>query len=562
MSIRELLLRDQLASAEAAIIDAEVRQRFRHHVSRVPTPEAAVGGPFVRDIPWRFVDDQALGLATEILRRDKERSLQALSVHHDPIDRGLANLFRQGERHPTLEEQGSLTAKGMIRLATVDLSEYIRWAEHIFGNLIRVYASVNRKGPVRSRFDLRGGVENLQQRKGRPLTVGFEDQVRNAIAHGDFTFRADAIDFGTSAPKRLSTSEFYNLHDSLVRTSNALALGLLLFWIEAKEEMPTGIPVPPALAARLAASRMNRPGVRVFGALASELPLVGRQLNAAIELQERAVTMVLGRCCQFAAHLIDAGALGFDRFAIEADHGKGVSSLVLIDPQRLSTLLADDAPYVRLSEAVTETPLIWVREAAWRSRLRLWTAAARAVTKQQGTAVLSDWHRVGFRLGKGRVIIRDIENNSAPGIPRVTVRAVLRDPTTADDANVVRAIIMDLVRRGRRKRVLAPSASELFKTTRIGLPRKPQHVFVQLYKTDGPLRWLKSGGWNSGNVVAVAERTWKHRNPVLVTNPQEKLGRIGVRYEIDTLEAHRVATEVHRLVQELWSKAEEKKRRR
>jgi hypothetical protein len=63
---------------------------------------------------------------------------------------------------------------------------------------------------------------------------------------------------------------------------------------------------------------------------------------------------------------------------------------------------------------------------------------------------------------------------------------------------------------------------------------KPSYIWVSLYKIDGSLRWLAAGGWQSGNLIAVAE---KFRNPklepIFVPNPEEVWRNIRLRYSLD-----------------------------
>jgi hypothetical protein len=81
------------------------------------------------------------------------------------------------------------------------------------------------------------------------------------------------------------------------------------------------------------------------------------------------------------------------------------------------------------------------------------------------------------------------------------------------------------------------------------------HVFVDLYRTDGTLRWLTHGGWLAGNLVAVGERVWGRRTPIRVTNPQVIYRGIRIRYEIDAAAAADAIIRMEKMVQEIRAKA-------
>ena len=94
------------------------------------------------------------------------------------------------------------------------------------------------------------------------------------------------------------------------------------------------------------------------------------------------------------------------------------------------------------------------------------------------------------------------------------------------------------------------------------VPRKPQVVLVHLYREDGPLRWLRSGGWLQGNLVAVAERTWRGRPPVQIKNPEELIGPIRVRFSLDAGELAKVAVDVQGVLKRAHESARERRRSR
>ena len=182
------------------------------------------------------------------------------------------------------------------------------------------------------------------------------------------------------------------------------------------------------------------------------------------------------------------------------------------------------------------------------TRLRAWKVISKSVWTSTVRQIHEGWHSAGLWLGKGRYRVRATENVSVAGIARVYVRAVMKNASDAKDRRIVNEIIHELVRRTRRRFVASRKGGI---DRGVPWPKRPVHVFVDLHRHDGAIRWLKKGGWANGNIVAVAERTWKSRTPVLVTNPETTYKGIRIRYQIDGYAAASAMQNVVEMAQRL-----------
>lgn len=351
--------------------------------------------------------------------------------------------------------------------------------------------------------------------------------MRNAIAHGKVRLIAQQIAFGATHPTTLAPFEFLDLFDRLVRVSNGIAAGTLLFLIRNSSRAALFEHLPPAILVLFAAGAINRTGCRVTGAVESETPLAGRQLHVAINLADRHRAQVLGQCGRIAYQLLQAGARGYDRLVCEVEHGEPVGSLVIVRLPKLQELLATDADAHTIAQAFDETQLLWYDESPWRVRLRAWRLILRSAATAAQRQILDNWHNSGLWVGKGRYSIRDVKNLSVDGLARVHVYAVLTRASDADDRTVLNEVVRELVKWARRRRVRSRQGAL---ERGIPWPKPPVHVFVDVYRRDGTLRWLTRGGWPAGNLVAVAERVWGRRAPARVTNPQAIHRGIRIRY--------------------------------
>jgi hypothetical protein len=550
VSLRTLLHNDPLARFDRAIASSEVYDRLAEFLPPSPSPQI-IGAlwPFASDQPWKYWDSTTVKVALSLLEQDKARTVAAIRNRGVALNRGIENLFRPSPVVFFEESLDHTQSRGLIRLATEFLPEYLRWAEHIFGNLIEVYWSVCKRGGVDGKFDLRGATHSLSQKGLNHLLNGYEDAVRNAIAHGDFTLTGLTIDFGSINPVQYSSPDFLRLFDELCRTCNALCLGLMLFWGRNTPGAQLQGSIPLAVVTRFAAGGLNRTGLKLLGAVESHTPLAGRQLHAAVQMAMRSRTQVLGECARVATHLLEAGAEGYSRFLIEIDHGEQVSSLVIVLPGKLKELLDNDAPIELLPQTFAETQLLLFNEGQLKTRVRTWQTILSAGIKKVRLDTLKNWRDHGLWIGKGRYHLREVKNLSVQGIARIHIRAVLKNPADADDKQAVREIIYELVKAARNRFVR--SRGKLLDAD-IPWPKRPKHVFVDLYRVDGTLRWLGGGGWLSGNLVATAERIWGRGDPVLVENAEEIYKGIRIRYTMDSEKAREALNKLVSLMADIY----------
>lgn len=530
MSVRDLLFDDPFARIDRKLVSDRVRRRLGPLIPDDIGPHIGALSRFVDDRPWRYWSDETVKAALTLFEADAVRTYAAIESRVDEVHRGLHVLLQQ----PTAPlDESALpigAANSYLRLSEAYLPAYLGCAEHVLGNLLSLVWSVARSGGVDAKFRLRNAVAQLRQLGHGSLTDGYDDAVRNAIAHGEVRFTGAEVEFGSTHPARLTPSDCLDLYDRVVRSSNAIALAILLFWLRNAGHRPLEQPTPLSLAGQLAAGPLQRGGLALIGVVDSKTPLAGHQLHAAVKLSFRQREWVLGEAARVAARLIEVGAHEYDRFLVEVDHGGPVSSLVIVKPAVLKDLLESNAEWTRLDEAFPETQLLWYNESQWRTRLRGLTLIAQAALRQWRTGVVQQWHEASLWLGKGRFWVRDIKNRSTQGVARVHITAVLKNPSDADDRGIVVEVLDELVKLGRRR--LVRSRGPMLDP---GVPwlKRPVHVFVALYRVDGSKRWLARRGWLAGNVVAVAERTWQNRLPVFVDNPELVYRRMRIRLSID-----------------------------
>ena len=533
--IRNLLQTDPLA-----VRDSELRHRDGLHGFSEYLPLdadenwARALSVFVRSRPWRYWDENTLSEALTVLEHSVERTAEAITEWGRQISTGFDSLFKMSAAADYEEALDVNKPRDLLRLATEFHPDYLRSAEHSFSNLLTIYWAVLKKGSVTGKFDLRGAVA-LVNRKHALLTDGYDDQVRNAIAHGETVFRGEGvIQYGPNiANYSLAPFEFLSRYDQLWRTSNGLLIAVLLFLARNEKNLlsRSNFRLPVSIAVFLAAAGIERPGLAVIAHIESDTPRGGKRLHLFLQSNFRWRVQVLSDCARLSMYLLNHGASHYSRYVFDVNHGHSVSSLVMIKPDRLDELIRTEAPLPQLSEAFDENLLLWYDESRFRHILKAW----RAMLTSHYQIFREDFQRqmttAGFLQGSNDYHIRKIENASVGGVRRVRVTAVLRQPADANDRGRMRQIIRSIVKRMSSVKVRTnPSGLE----NHWSVSGSPSYIWISLHKVDGSLRWLSNGGWQSGNLVAVAEKLRKRKlDPVFVPNPEEVWHDIRLRYAID-----------------------------
>lgn len=224
----------------------------------------------------------------------------------------------------------------------------------------------------------------------------------------------------------------------------------------------------------------------------------------------------------------------------------------MLKPDRLADLLRSDAPTTRLSEAFDENLLLWYDESRVRHILKAWRALLTSRYRIFREDFQREMARTGFLPGSNSYRIRKIENASVAGIRRVRVTAVLRDPSDANDRERIKQIVRTIVKKMSRIKVRTnPSGLE----NHWSISGSPSYIWISLYKVDGPIRWLSSGGWQSGNLVALAEKLRNRKlDPVFVPKPEEIWRGIRLRYSMDMDAYAEAMNNLARVIEEVTGK--------
>ena len=547
-TLREFIGKDPLGAADAESKRSEGSAFFGNYLpSSIDPLWLRVLSKFTNDIPLKYWDKEIIEKALTVLEKDNRRTLDALLAWKNRIGIGFDYLFRRASIEKYEENLSVSKAPDLLLLANEFHPEYLRRCEHIFTNLIILYWAVSKKGSVQGNFDITGASDVLKSKGYELLLSGYDDKVRNGIAHGQVIFGSLDIQYGDSRfPYKLQDDEFLYFFDTLWRTSNSLAIAILLFLARNHASFPVANNVlPTGIIALIAAAETERTGLSITGVIESETRS-GRQLHILTKTVFRKRESVLFECAHIALRLLDAGAVGYSRYVFEIDQGTKVASMVAILPNKLAGL--QNESYERFSE-ILDSSLIWTDESTCQNRIKAFKIALLSNARLGWMKFIAEQQSKGLFLTTNRYYIKRVENSSAGGMARVHIFVTLRFPSDVTDREMIKRIILAVVKKYRAKR-FATNPSKLLK--RWNWYKRPTYVWVSLYQYEGPTRWVVYGGWLKKNLIAQAERIYSPKaQPVFVKKLDEMWRGIHLQYSIDIEAAAKSFAEILKLANEI-----------
>jgi hypothetical protein len=131
-----------------------------------------------------------------------------------------------------------------------------------------------KKGSVDADFDITKAESLLRSKGYEELLSGYDAKIRNGIAHGQVRFGLSDIQYGDNRfPYKLQEDEFLYIFDTLWRTSNSLAIAILLFIARNHSSFleTTNSMLPTGIISLIVAAETEREGLSFKGVIESEV---------------------------------------------------------------------------------------------------------------------------------------------------------------------------------------------------------------------------------------------------------------------------------------------------
>lgn len=490
-TLREFLEDDPLITANSKLQQQVGQEYFGEFLSPSINPLwFRILSNFAKDSPLRYWDKEVIRFALDILEADKQRSIDAIVEWKNRIAIGFDNLIRRASIERFEENLSTTKAPDLILLANEFQPEYLRRCEHIYTNFIILYWAILKKKTVQGKFDIASALSLLSSKHFQPLIEGYDDKVRNGIAHGQVVYGWDEIKYGDSEhPHKLQVYDFLNLFDTLFRTSNSLAIAILLF-VANNQNLLSGTKnvLPISIIILIASAGVERRDLTILGAVESEMNSGNMQLFILLKTGFINRTSVILDCARTALHLLDAGATGYSRYLFNIQQRYGVDSLLAIKVDKLEHLQHE--PYERFAE-ILDTQLLWNDEHRILNLIKAFRIILIANGQFYWKSYIEYLQQHGLLIGRNRYYIKRVENSSAGGIARVHIYVTLKYPSDADNKEILKAIAGELIKKFLKQR-FPVNPSKLGK--RFNWKKYPKYVWISLYRFEGTTRWVTSNG--------------------------------------------------------------------
>jgi hypothetical protein len=483
---------------------------------------------FTQKAPWTFYDHELIKKIIDFLESDIERSAKAVEAWDNELSIVFNDFFNTSKVAKSDYSLNSMGPKDNVIISNEVHPEYLWLCEHIFGNLVCVYWGVNRKKShsVKAKFDLGNGERDLKNSQRDFLYFGFNDRVRNGIAHGEVHFRGDGIVYGkkdVAHEYKIDASELLDSLDQLRRTSNNLAIALVLFLGRNKKELEKKslFYLPSGLSNSIFTSFASREGFEIVGLVDSKLALVGNQLQIFIKSMHRKRDILIYECLRIAKNLNEFTLKDYDRYFYEIDTKDSVTSSLAVDVSKFNRCLENDN-ISGIPEAI-ETSLLWADEGKWVARLK----STSYIFKHHFILGLSTINK-NLSFNKYPFIIRHSEVISTEFDHRLKLKIIIDQQYNNDQ---IHAICTKLVNKYRYLPLFKNGDRILKKKLSL---RSPSYIWITAYYKDGPLRWLTKRGWLSGNIAFSAEWMVKSTlDPIYVKDHESITDNIRYQFKIN-----------------------------
>ncbi len=544
---KKFLYYDPLAENYLELSLREIQEKFSKYILN----ENAVSiwyfvlSKFCKEIPYRYYDEGIIDCALEVLEGSNTRTIEAFNYWKQKIDIGFENLYRKS----SVTKYDDLVETGYIKITKEFFPEYLRYVEDIFGNFIALFWAIKKKRSVEGNFELKGAISVLKGKKLDLLLRGYEEKIRNSLAHGNTILKFNSIIFNSY---EMNPIEFLAKFDTLQRTLNSLAIAIILFLARIKDDECKKICIGSTLTSILVNGIINRPGLKICGSVESDYYLTGKQLHISILNNFKSRNAILLDSLRISTMYIKCGATDYNRFLFETSVGTPIESLVIIDVKKLHKELENENEYISDTDVFAkDAQLLWNDEGKLAYKIKMWKILIPSNYLLAKHNKKLEWKKIGKIVIEDRYLIRKTEIIFHDKIPKVKIHAVLNFSLDAYNKENIKRIAQDITKKHLR-RIVKSSNPIVKQITRF---RRPKYIWIQLYKNDGCIRWLNSGGWKGGNLVAIAEYVkGKKRQPLYVDNPEEIWKNIRIRYDVDIEKLRKTEQELNELIQTIYVK--------
>lgn len=492
------------------------------------------------------------------LEKSPLKTIQSLSNCERELNVGIGELYRFITSGKFEKLEGESTGERILEISNKYHPSYLRLSEHCYNNILVLFHDLVRNPKKSKQRELKIRFESVRKKGLDFLLSGYDDRVRNAIAHGEVCFETMSILYGPKAyTTQYSNSDFTKLFFELVRNVQTMFLAISIFIArnEKRISKESKIVIPYELACRVAFANLEREEFNYLGSAESKIINSDIVLNLFLVSEFNSREALLLDAFRLSRNLIDIGVRSYRSFYIEITPKGGIPTLIKIDVEKLVSMLNENVEAIDFNEGLDDNPLIWTSDSKIKKKYKTFKSVWKNTLRESFLDSLNEIEKgIYGDIYSKKYRIREVKNCSASGTARVHIYASIDRSEKNIDLELVRNITKAIIARSRIKFInSSPSRIE----NNIPLPKPPVYIWVTLFQEDGAIQWLQSGGWVSGNIVCIAE--WigrKKLNPILVKKPQDEWEGIRFQFEMDKGEYNEAVKSLNDLIVGLNKKSD------
>ena len=525
--IKDFLTSHPLTSLDQQYKLIEVNEYFNDELRDVENAWPILLYKFISEIPFRYWNKENVLLALNLLEKDKQRTIEGLERFASRLNIAVTNI--------DIVSKGILNEKSisldkpldLIILSTEIQPEYLRLSEHIFGNLICLSWFVINKAK-NSKYVPKNAVSVLRSNGIEHLTEGFDDDIRNKLAHGRVSYTDYKIIYEDEhGNKSVYVDAFLKEFDNLIKTNNALIIGLILFL--ARNDNIARKVVPSSLLVRLAFTHVDRTGMKFLGApetIDEENNKI--TIHVAYESEHKSRNVSVLDILHLSKSITEYSTNRYVSITFQINHPKiNVPSQILIDPIKFREHYDKNVDIDQMQDVLGNNALLWHDESAFVAKLRVLKYSFVTYYKYLYPKLL--WHEHNIKTYGHRYFIKEVEERNILYKVRLNIVASLKYPEDADDVEALKKITKSIINKYKWKFYWVGKGS--LGKERFILCRRPTYIWVNLYKNEMSLRQISQGGWFGDNLLLIAEKIRGINKPIAIKKLSEKWKGILFQFE-------------------------------
>lgn len=478
--------------------------------------------------------DQLLNLFS----RNTERTISTLIQHQREISRATFSILRS----PANQLQEDLISldepDDILNFERIWHPEYQRYCENIFNHLSLIPFSIlsTNKNKDNIRTSLRQRAKFLKENDCGYLTVGYDPLIRNSISHGSIEYEMRTIKyFDLHDQKELSPSNFSQILDDLIDNCHSYLIAIIIFICENKETISPQMlsKIPLGIRFLLISALSNHHGLTVSSMVESSTIDNRKQLNISCKIDSSSRTVHIFESLFTARNALNIGGNDYDRIGVSIHCGKPVFAALFIDANIYKHAIKENLPIEEIQDGLIESPpMLWFNTSSLGNKLYFWKNFYKYARLKLKNDFLNELRNNGQHIVSSRYTLKHIENKSAGSNRRIEVLITLNG-----DDEISFTDLLDIVKHSLKKlkkhkiKGLDLDGESFFK-------RRPVYIWLKVYQENKRVRQLKRDGWDSGNLILIAEWfTNRSKNKsIIVKNPDLIVSDIRIQLHPDLRE--------------------------